>query len=168
MKKILGFIVIFLIGISLLFLGINEKNRSSHLISNVENDNTVQAAGASSRAPRISIWGNNKYNSGGVLPMSTTDEAFVDIDVYNVNGTAKIKLYRADEDMLLDFLLHDENNNQLDAKVNLNDLKSIVNIDKKITSNGTNRINFPDGLEGIFILNFKIGEIEKKCFYRQV
>ena len=164
MKKILGFIVIFLIGISLLFLGINEKNRSSHLISNVENDNTVQAAGASSRAPRISIWGNNKYNSGGVLPMSTTDEAFVDIDVYNVNGTAKIKLYRADEDMLLDFLLHDENNNQLDAKVNLNDLKSIVNIDKKITSNGTNRINFPDGLEGIFILNFKIGEIEKNAF----
>src|SRR3989344_5879322 len=98
----------------------------------IKDKHQVEAAGNWS-APRIYLSGGNyKYSSGGVISYSTVDEPVIEINAYNVSGTAVVDIYRANLDNLLDYLVHDEKNNQINTKIDYSNLELLTSIKHNI------------------------------------
>lgn len=71
-------------------------------------------AESNEQRPRLYIYGGKyDYRSGGVIPLSSLDEPYLDVDAYGISGTAKVTFYKGNKEILLDYLLHDEKNNQI-------------------------------------------------------
>lgn len=125
-------------------------------------DNSVLASGVNWDSPRIYIT-NGYYGRGGVIPISAIGESSISIDSYDVTGIADVKIYEADKSNLLEFLIHDEKNDQINKKIDFNNLKLIAETKHEIKYGGS-KFSFPEKLLGIYVLNIKINNIEENVF----
>src|SRR3989304_6508697 len=94
--------------------------------NNPINGQPAIAAGDEQR-PRVYLsGGGNQYGWGGVVSLSAADEPSIIIDSYNISGTADIDIYQTKADDLLDFLTHDEKNNQIKKEIDLASMKLLA------------------------------------------
>lgn len=127
------------------------------------------AAGDEQR-PRVFLSGdNNQYGWGGVVSLSATDEPSIVIDSYNISGTADIDIYQAKTDDLLNFLTHDEKNNQTKKEIDLSSMKLLAKKKHEIGNSSPNQSNdsklvLPSEALGILLVNLKINGIDEKIF----
>ena len=127
------------------------------------------AAGDQQR-PRVYLSGeSNQYGWGGVVSLSAADEPSIIIDSYNISGTADVDIYQAKADDLLNFLTHDEKNNQIKKEIDLSSMKLLAAKKQEIGNlspdqSNNSKLFMPSEASGILLVNLKIGSIDEKIF----
>lgn len=103
-------------------------------------------------APRIYISGDGKYSSGGVITQAITDAKTVRISGYKLAGAVKLTVFEANETALLNYLLHDEENQQTQGEPNVEGLNQVASFDHQLSSDqyGETQIPLPVGDTGIW------------------
>lgn len=128
----------------------------------VKKNDVLAGPGNSWGSPRIYITGGD-YGRGGVIPVSSVGESSINIDSYDVTGIADVRIYEAGKNNLLEFLVHDEKNDQINKKIDFNNLKLVAATKHEIKYGGS-KFSFPEKLLGIYVLNIKINNIEENVF----
>src|SRR3990170_9120253 len=92
---------------------IAEVSKEQQQTQSQQTENNQEVLGRNIQAPQIYIYGGEqKYSSGGMIALASTDEPAVQIGGYNISGAAEIAMYEANEDALLDYLTHDKEGKQ--------------------------------------------------------
>lgn len=144
------------------------------LISGAIHNNPIKgqpviAAGDEQR-PRVFLSGeSNQYGWGGVVSLSAADEPSIVIDSYNISGTADVDIYQAKTDNLLDFLTHDEKNNQTKKEIDLSSMKLLAAKKQDIGNSSSDqsdnsKLFLPSEASGILLVNLKINAVNEKIF----
>lgn len=126
-----------------------------------------QVLGRNTAAPQIFISGlNQKYNSGGVIPIASTDEPSVQIGGYKISGKAEIALYQANKEALLTYLLHNKDGNQIEKSPDVNSFQYVTTVtqDINITSYSSSRVLLPLTEKGIWYVTVTIGKTKVDAF----
>jgi uncharacterized protein YfaS (alpha-2-macroglobulin family) len=122
-------------------------------------NNTTQAGSS----PRIKIRSiNNRYGQGAVIPMSTASEPSINVSADNTNDDLHINVYRASIDNVLEFLVHDEKNNQLNKEVDVDALEFVASFDQDRSVE--TRVLLPIDGYGIWYVNVRSGELSEGAF----
>jgi len=111
---------------------------------------------------QIYIHGDGQYSSGGMIALASTDEPAVRIGGYNLSGAAEIEMYKADEDALLDYLIHDEDGKQVNETLDTSQFQYITTVNHDIDTNSYEGTKVPLPLEetGIWHLKVKVGSAQ--------
>ncbi|MBI3397234.1 hypothetical protein HY045_02045 [Candidatus Woesebacteria bacterium] len=134
------------------------------ITSNLEvTKSNVLGRSTSSSAPQIYIADPNAgFNgSGGVISIASTDDPFITLNGYNINGTADINVYEANKDILINYLTHDKDGKQTKGLPVVSDLTFVGNVKKDISFTNTNNsidILLPLKETGIWFLDIKVGQ----------
>jgi hypothetical protein len=166
-KKILFLllpIVLVVLGVSVLF---SKSNLKPSITAPTASESDV--LGSSNReAPQIYIssYENQGYASGGVIPISSVDEPAVEIRIYGVSGQYEAKIYEADENLLLNYLIHDSSGKQLKSPPDVEKLRYVGSTTSTISSNtgSPDRLNLPIGETGIWYVDINAGGIKANAF----
>jgi uncharacterized protein YfaS (alpha-2-macroglobulin family) len=126
---------------------------------------SVDAAGVEENPNRARIYidGQDKGKSrGGIVSLSTLDEPAVYMSGYNIPGSVHINVYKADSESLLDFLVHDDKNNQINPNVDTSQFSFVASLDADLPGGrysyrGGKKIVLPVEAEGIFLLDIIAG-----------
>ena len=122
---------------------------------------TTQAG--SNSDPTIKIRGiNNRYGQGVVIPMTTASEPSINVSAYNTNDNLHVNVYKASMDNVLEFLVHDEKNNQLNKEVNVDALEFVASFDQDRSAE--TRVLLPIDGHGIWYVNVHSGEVAEGTF----
>lgn len=115
---------------------------------------------------RIIVSGGDGYSSGGVISLASTDEPAVYLTSYGFSGEAEISVYRADEENILDYLLHDNEGKQLNNKPDYDKLSLIQTFKQNIISgyDSKNKVLLPLEENGIYLLVVKTAGKEEYAF----
>ena len=132
-NKLLIVSFIFIAGFAIFFPA--EKENDSQPSKAVISEITEEPAVLGDKTPRIYIsrGSNYSYASGGVIPLASTDEPSVFIDGYGYTGEADVTLFESNENALIDYLIHDDKNNQTKTPPDTSKLKQVVNLKHKKT-----------------------------------
>jgi len=82
----------------------------------------------------------NRYSWGGVINFPSTQNVAVFLESYNVSGDADITLYKASEQNLLNYLIHDDKNNQKDTSFSTADFPVVAKLTQNVRSGYDNRV----------------------------
>lgn len=116
-----------------------------------------------SYSPQIFISGKEGYNAGGVISIASTAEPAVQINTYNLNSSAEILLYKADEEGLLTYLAHNTKGEQ--NKWKNPDISRFIPIStqkKDVLESGD--LVLPLDETGIYFLRIKAGLVTADSF----
>lgn len=134
-----------------------------------QTENNQEVLGRNIQAPQIYIYGGEqKYSSGGMIALASTDEPAVQIGGYNISGNAEIAMYEANEDALLDYLTHDKEGKQTKKSPDLSKFQYVTTVKHNI-STGSNiyegtRVTLPLKETGIWYLKVKVGGTEADAY----
>lgn len=162
-------LVIFcLVGAYFLHFSLNRssKNEVAQVQPQQAEDNQ-QVLGMSVRSPQIFIYGGDHgYSSGGMISLASTDEPAVQIGGYNISGKAEIAVYLADEDSLLNYLIHDQEGKQTKTSPDLSKFEYITTIKHDLGTNSYegSKVTLPLKETGIWYLKVKIGSTETDAY----
>ena len=124
----------------------------------------VKAARSDWDGARIYLYGGNnyKYSSAGIISFSAMEEPVIEINAYNTVGQAEVNIYRSSVDNLLNYLIHDEDNNQLKSQidVDISKLELVATMEHKVENNS--KLTLPNDLQGIFYVSLKMKEGDMK------
>jgi uncharacterized protein YfaS (alpha-2-macroglobulin family) len=152
MKKI--FLLVFL---TLTFLGllyIRTKERSLPLE-------------AGYRSPQIYIQGGDSpFSAGGLIALASTDEPAVQIGGYNISGQAEVSIYKANLDLLTNYLTHDKDGKQTKAAPDVSTLEFLGTTNHSINTDSYegSKVSLPLQETGIWYLKVKIGQVNADAF----
>jgi uncharacterized protein YfaS (alpha-2-macroglobulin family) len=131
----------------------------------------------SNNLPRLQLASEQGYQKGGLIALSSTEEPAIELGSWNKSGEAEIRLYEANQDQLLNYLIHDKDNKQTSGSIDTAGLQHIATLKQSVsTSDSANKIVLPLQPSGIyymqidfngskndaFILRSKIGAIAKQ------
>jgi uncharacterized protein YfaS (alpha-2-macroglobulin family) len=130
-------------------------------------ESSPEVLGRNLQAPQNYIYGGEqKYSSGGVIALASTDEPAVQIGGYQISGAAEIAMYEANEEALLDYLIHDKDGKQIKAKPDITKFQYVTTVKHNINTSsyeGT-RVTLPLKETGIWYLKVKIGSTEAGAY----
>lgn len=118
-------------------------------------------------APRIYIsGGQGGYGNGGLIALTSVEEPAVQLDSYDISGTAKIDVYQATEQDLLNYLTHDAKGAQIYAQPNTGAMQLVKSFTQAITKNPSTppKVLLPIGESGIWYLNISINNGTTRVF----
>lgn len=128
-----------------------------------ETSQDVLGLGHGRSSPQIFIYGGNqKYSSGGMIALASTDEPAVQIGGYNTQGEAEIAVYEANEGALLDYLTHDKEGKQTKRMPDLSKFQYVTTVKHNLNTGSYegSKVTLPLKETGIWYLNVKIGQSE--------
>lgn len=128
-------------------------------------DNNVLGVEKKMREINISI-SNDKggYGSGGIISQTTNEDPIVNASIFDYKSdTAKIEIYKADKEDLINYLLHNKDGNQLNADVDTKDMYLASSFDQDMNG-GSIRITIPDASSGIWLIRVAADETDRKAF----
>ena len=108
--------------------------------------------------PQIYISGGDQgYSSGGMIALASTDEPAVVIGGYNTSGKAEIKMYKANEEALLNYLVHDKNGKQT-KKIDISNFQYVTTVNESINTSSYqgSKITLPFEETGIWYVSVKL------------
>jgi uncharacterized protein YfaS (alpha-2-macroglobulin family) len=126
-----------------------------------------QVLGRNIQAPQIYIYGGDqKFVSGGMIALASTDEPAVRIGGYNISGAAEVAVYQANEDALLGYLTHDKDGKQIKTSPDLSKFRYVTTVrhDINTSSDEGSKITLPLTETGIWYLKVKIGSTEADAY----
>lgn len=82
----------------------------------------------------------NRYSWGGVMNFPNTQNIAVYLESYNISGDADITIYKASEQNLLNYLIHDDKNNQKDTNFSTADFPVVARLAQNVRSGYENRV----------------------------
>ncbi len=91
---------------------------------------------------------------GGLIAISSEDDPQISIESYKYNGPVQVNLYQAGRDELFQFLLHDNENNQVNPKIDVSGLNLVSSEEEQINTAGRT-ISLPLDKQGIYIIRLK-------------
>ncbi|KKU48120.1 MAG: Alpha-2-macroglobulin domain protein [Candidatus Woesebacteria bacterium GW2011_GWF2_46_8] len=168
MKKTLFFPVLLLATILLSLLNIKLSQNLSTAqgtLPTKQNSETKEVLGLES--PEIFISKTDGgYGKGAVVSLSSTADPALILNTYNISGLAQFSLYKASEEVLISYLLHDKDGNTLQKSVDISSLELVSKFEQAITSGtGGTKVSLPikDAL-GIWFLQIKIDNFTENVF----
>lgn len=117
--------------------------------------------------PQIYIsGGEHSYSNGGLIALASTDEPAVVIGGYNLSGDADITMYEADEDSMLNYLIHDKDGKQIYKNPDVSKFHYVTNTQHSINTSTYqgSKVPLPLRDSGIWYLKVKIGGIQADAF----
>jgi len=171
-NKFLVFLLFYVIVLSVFvgnlssFLSSKNKNHSKEnnndnkvLVDNKTKENILGWGGRNYEAPTIYVTSGKGYAGGGVIPLSSTDEPAVYFTGGDFSGEAQVGIYEANQEILLNYLVHDKDNKQLKTTPDVNNLKLISSLNVRISSGygSENKTLLPISESGIWLLEVKTG-----------
>jgi len=72
-----------------------------------------QVLGRSSRTPALYISSQEGYGVGGMISLPSTAEPSIQITSFDLSGKGELAVYQANEEALLNYLIHDKKGYQL-------------------------------------------------------
>lgn len=152
-----------LFGISDAQTGFSPPSPSPTFIENSQKQSSVLGQSISN-APTVYISSTRDgYNTGGVLSQSILDEPAIELQSFNDSGPATVDIYQADMNQILSYLIHDNDNKQIQA-VDYSGLTKVNSLTTTIGTSEGNRILLPISGEGIWLLKVKFGESENFAY----
>lgn len=128
--------------------------------------NQQDVLGRNIQAPQIYIYGGDqKYSSGGMIALASTDEPAVQIGGYNIAGAAEVSVYEANEEALLDYLTHDKDGKQT-KKIDSSKFQFVTTVKHDINTSSYegSKVTLPLKEIGIWYLKVKIGSTDADAF----
>ncbi len=119
------------------------------------------------QSPQIFIYGgDNSFSAGGLISLASTDEPAVQIGGYNISGNATVEVYKANPDMLLDYLTHDKDGKQTKTKPDVSKLEFVGTTSHSINTNSYegSKVSLPLAESGVWYLKVKIGNVNADAF----
>lgn len=113
---------------------------------------------------------DDSYNIGGVMCFPSTVSPAFYLSSYKISGDAKITLYKASEQNLLNYLLHDEETNQKEKSFSTADFSKISELTQKISAGYDNKalVSLPlSDKKGIWYLVVELGSAKQHAFIVQ-
>lgn len=107
------------------------------------------------------------YGGSGIISQMTGDEPSVTISGYNVTEPVVVSLYQADMQTILNYLVHDEKNDLLNDKVNMDELELIATTTETLALDdyGSNsKINLPMAEAGVYLVHAQSGSASQSAF----
>lgn len=105
--------------------------------------------------------------SGGIISMSSVEEPAISLGSWNLQGEeVTLKLYKADEASLLQYLVHDEDNNQTNTSLDISKFQYITEQKIKLFKGQENdaRIPLPLSESGIWYLSLEGADTKSSAF----
>lgn len=102
--------------------------------------------------PALFVYGQNEYERNGIIPIASTDEPVVNVDVHNISDEVIVDVYRSNMQQVLEFLRHDGENKQISDVVNTKNLEKITSI-----SGAVGRVELPVEEDSISLLHVHAG-----------
>ncbi len=138
-----------------------------------------QASNDYAARPDLYLYGGEStFSRGGLVELSSTEEPSINVRAYHISGNAKIDIYKAGKEDILNYLIHDGENNQLQKETNFEKFEYVTSVDQKIDSDVDEdikvtlpleesgiwfaRIVMEDYTSGVFILRSKTGVLVKE------
>jgi uncharacterized protein YfaS (alpha-2-macroglobulin family) len=135
----------FLVGLLLIVFGfclLNPKTATKQAKAEDEEDKEY-----------IYVFGENKYSRMGIISQTVFEEPILNLATSaKEQRQVKVDLYQANYQILLDFIVHDEENNQLQPKVKTDNLEKLVSLDYEI-ANQSEVLNLPAKEKGIYLMH---------------
>ncbi len=119
------------------------------------------------QSPQIFVYGGeNSFSAGGLISLASTDEAAVQVGGYNISGSAVIDVYKANKDLLLDYLIHDKEGKQVKSKPDVSKLEFVGTTTHNINTGSYegSKVPLPLSETGIWYLKVKIGNVNTDAF----
>jgi uncharacterized protein YfaS (alpha-2-macroglobulin family) len=126
-----------------------------------------QVLGSYDRRPEIFVSKDNGWHSRtGIIPLSSTDDPTVQIGSYDLSGQAQIDIYQANRDLLLQYLLHDSEGQQLNPTINSADLPHIATTHEQINHGYDNatQVTLPIEESGIWYITIQLDNTTQQAF----
>lgn len=124
--------------------------------------------GSNTQLPQIYISGGDQgYTSGGIIALSSIDEPAVVIGGRErLSGEVEIKIYEANENALLEYLIHDKDGKQLKKDPDISQFRYLTSVKQNIhtTSYQGSKILLPLGEIGIWYLEVLRNSTTTKAF----
>lgn len=103
--------------------------------------------------------GQGSYQSGGLISLASTDEPSVDISAYGASGEAEVWLYQTTQEALINYLIHDKDNNQLNKNLDSAKVQLITSQKAVIGSPGqSTKVLLPLSPTGIWLLSVSLAD----------
>ncbi|MFC1711384.1 alpha-2-macroglobulin family protein [Patescibacteria group bacterium] len=122
---------------------------------------------SSTLSPRLYISGGKEGSlGGGMISLAATDEPAIELTSLEITGEAEITIYKGDKESLLDYLVHDSDNNQINKNIDVSKFEKVGLIKEDIASgwNKSTKVTLPIEGFGIWLLQIKLGEVTEKAF----
>ncbi len=162
-----------IIGLLVIYSPLNQSNTKGKPSTQKEQqtqpqqtDNQQDVLGRNIAAPQIYIYGGEeKYSSGGMIALASTDEPAVQIGGYNISGSAEVAMYEANEEALLDYLTHDKDGKQT-KKIDSSKFQFVTTVKHDINTSSYegSKVTLPLKEIGIWYLKVKIGSTNADAF----
>lgn len=105
------------------------------------------------------------YSSSSLMAVPSTDSPTVEITGINYTGSLTINIYKANEDQLLNFLIHDKDNNQLKDKADTSSMEFVTSLQQNLVkSENSQNVLLPINNNGIFYLELKYASVTSGSF----
>ncbi len=113
--------------------------------------------------PQIYIYGGSESYYGGLISIAGTDEPSIKISGSNLSGPVEVNLYAANEEAVLDYLVHNQKNEQLNKNPNVDSFSFITKVEQTVPAEGA-RVLLPLAEQGIYFVRAKNGPTTEDSF----
>ena len=103
------------------------------------------------------VYGQNSYERNGIISLASTDSPVVNISIDEKNNptSVTVDIYESNTRQLLEFLRHNNENQQLSTSVDTTDIEKLGSI---AIQNASEKLDLPIEETGVFLLHLHSGE----------
>lgn len=106
---------------------------------------------------------HNNSQLGGLIEYSSIEEPKITLNSNGVNGSAKLEIYQASLDDLLQYLVHDSEYKQLYPQINSSKFTHLSDLNINITDQKKD-ISLPIGRTGVYFIRFAKGDLKREIY----
>jgi len=123
------------------------------------------AQGKSDDKSEMYMYGQSEYERGVLIPLSSADEPAVLLRSYKISGTATIEVWKADQDSVLNYLQHDDKNNQTHKNVDTSGFTLVSSSQQEITGSENNtKLSLPLDATGVWYVRTTLDSLTTGSF----
>ena len=115
-----------------------------------------------SQKPYVSLAYLDRYVNG-VIEFSSIQEPKIQASSTFTSGAAKLEIYQASLDDLLQYLVHDDKYQQINPQVDTSKLTHLSDLDLNLTKDYQN-VSLPIASTGIFFVRLKMGDLSSQTY----
>lgn len=123
----------------------------------------VKVLGESDEWKEIFVYKNNSYETGGIVMFASSEEPAVMVSGYEISGPANVDVYKADYNRVLDYLIYNEEHNQLKGEVDIAGLNKVASFSQNVTKEDS-RMLLPLDKAGVWFVRVSLGETREDFF----
>lgn len=117
--------------------------------------------GAKTENPQFTIvTKNNQFYGGGLLTQSINEPPAIEIRSNNYSGSIKLDVYRADTEILTNYLSHDKDFKQIVSDIDVSKLSSLASkaVELINSANNNTKVDLPVEKPGIYLLRITVND----------